>query len=343
MEKKLNIAVLMGGPSPEHEVSLKTGGVGLKNLDKKKYNITPVKITKKEIWVFPEKKLPTQKALTYFKELKLDIAFIAMHGAYGEDGVIQNLLENTGIPYTGSNARASALAMDKVATQTLLTAHGIRIPRFMHFSAADWRKREKNILKSIHVRFTPPLVIKPSNAGSSVGVTIVSDRRGVSNAIKKAFRFGSVALIEKYISGDEVTCGVIDGGAGSKPRALPPTQIIPKASHFFDYEAKYKPGASREITPPKMPGKIIHAIQETAVTIHKIISCSGMSRTDMIVEKNPNSKFQIPKIYVLETNTIPGMTETSLLPQEAKAAGIPFPKLLDRLIKAGLKGGKGIT
>lgn len=290
--KKLRIAVLMGGPSAEYEISLKSGRMVLRALDKKKYIATPIVISKKGKW-------PVNFA--DFKK-KFDLAFVAMHGEYGEDGTVQKILERHKIIYTGSDSQASKLGMDKIKSAAAFKKAGLAVP-------------------SSGKRF--PLVVKPADRGSSVGVSIINSQQELTEALKLARRYSKKILVQEFVSGRELTCGVLE--IDGHPRALPPTEIIPKSTRFFDYKAKYVRGASEEITPPKVPEKVIKKIQAQALLAHKVIGASGFSRTDMIVGDS--------RIYVLEINTIPGMTETSLLPQQAKAAGISFPKLLDIIIK----------
>lgn len=383
-KKKLRVYVLMGGQSAEHDVSVNTGAMVLKNLDPKKFLVTPVFITKTGEWlagehargympigtgVKPEagasepirQKQISRIALAsglrrrlapmtrahdadrirrpsalglrnYRTELSRarneeSVAFIAMHGPYGEDGTIQGLLELAGIPYTGSGVLASALAMDKVVSADVFRQQGLRVPPYVAFTHADWTKRRG----ALHARISRlgwPLVVKPRNLGSSVGITIVSKPSALAAAVRRAAAHSPQLMAQQYIRGKELTCGVIDQGIPGTEMALQPTEIIPKTSAFFDYRAKYTAGASEEITPPRLPKPMIGKIQETALTAHRALGCSGMSRTDMILKDG--------KLYVLEVNTIPGMTETSLLPQAANACGISFPQLLERIILAAL-------
>lgn len=310
--KKLNILVVSGGPSPEHEVSLKTGQVIAAALDKNKYNV---------------KSLNLPKAGIIFSDIDLkdiEVVFIAMHGKFGEDGTIQGFLELAGVPYTGSGVLASALAMDKLKSAELFSFHGLGAPKYFGFSKKDMENAQEEI-KNI---FSLPFVVKPRSCGSSVGITIVKKFADFERAALFAFDYDDFALAQEYISGTEVTCAILDEGNGA-PIALPPTQIIPKAAEFFDYDAKYTAGATEEITPPRLPAEIIKKIQDNALLAHKILGCAGLSRTDMIVRGD--------EIFILETNTIPGMTETSLYPQAASAVGISFPELLDKIIQAAKK------
>lgn len=257
-----------------------------------------------------------------------------MHGPYGEDGTVQALLEIAGIPYTGSGVLASALAMDKVKSAEIFKSHRILTPSYVAFNKREWSKK-KNGLRNAVKKLGYPVVVKPQDQGSSVGITIVPSETKLTSAVSTAFKYSSRAMAQKYIRGREVTCAVVDKGIVGTEMPLMPTEIIPKTSKFFDYHAKYTPGASEEITPPNLPKLLIKKIQKTALVCHKALGCSGMSRTDMILT-NSKVKSQKSKLYVLEVNTIPGMTETSLLPQAAKACGISFPNLLERIIDAGI-------
>ena len=311
--KKIRVALLMGGPSAEHEVSLATGKVVLNALDKSKYQVQPVRISKTGVWpIRPD-------------QLKSDVAFIAMHGTYGEDGTVQGCLEAAKIPYTGSGVLASAIAMDKARSANLFSYHGLQTPSYVPVG----RNCTRSDLVRIAGEIGLPCVVKPSNCGSSVGITIVRKRGDLVAAVALAHKHDRTALVQEYIDGDEVTCGVVEDPKTGLASALQPTQIIPKTGEFFDYHAKYTAGASEEVTPPRLSKAVIKEIQTIAVKAHEILGCRGMSRTDMIVS--------LKGIFVLETNTIPGMTETSLLPQAAAAVGIPFPKLLDRLIQSALR------
>jgi len=299
----------MGGPSSEHEVSLKTGAMVLKNLAPQKFTAFPVKIEKDGAWPITIEEL---------KE-KTDMAFIALHGTYGEDGQIQSLLETFGIPYTGSGPEASALAMNKAKTASLLRKNGLLVPSSLTVDSKD-----PYIEWAVNKNFKYPIVIKPIDQGSSVGVSIVNLPQKLNQALKGAFQHSDWIMAQNYIPGREVTCGVLE--INCVPIPLLPTEIIPKISEFFDYYAKYNSSGSTEITPPNLPPKTIKNIQMLALKAHKILGCSGMSRTDIILDKNGN-------LYVLELNTIPGMTETSLLPQQAAKMGIGFPQLLEIIIK----------
>ncbi len=329
--KKLNVILLIGGPSSEHDISLKSGEVILRSLDVKKYCVTPIVILKDRTWRLPHQTAPLNfsNAILFIKyKLHPDVAFIAMHGAYGEDGTVQGLLESAGIPYTGSGILASSLAMDKQKSSALFSYYGMKVPRFVMYSYTDLKKNRKDIRHEVVYSIRLPCIVKPVSAGSSIGITKVSLIKNLRIALKEAFAYSDEVMIQKCIQGMEVTCSVLDTGTEQGAIPLSPTEIISKGSDFFDHRAKYETGAAEEITPARSSQKIITEIQSLALRAHTVLGCSGLSRTDMIVGKDG--------IYMLETNTIPGMTETSLLPQAAAVAGISFPRLLDMIIQSGI-------
>jgi len=307
--RKWRVAVLMGGPSAEHDVSLSTGKMITEALDRARYDVKPVLISRAGEWQISPEDL---------KE-KFDIAFIAMHGEYGEDGEVQGILERVGLPYTGSGVLPSALAMNKVLSSRLFRAHGMNVPDFVAAGKHD-------DLNRLRLPFELPVVAKPIDRGSSVGVSIVRKETEIAPALERAFKFSRNAMIQRYIQGREINCAVIDDGKGSM-EVLPVTEIIPKTSNFFDYYAKYTPKASEEITPARLSEEETHAVQDAAKRAHEIIGASGMSCTNFIL--SPDGA-----LYILELNSIPGMTPTSLLPQAALAHGLTFPELLDRIISA---------
>lgn len=347
---KLNLALLMGGPSIEHQVSLNSGANILTALDTKKYNVLPIVISHQGEWLFARDYLANKKisakqaqaiieaknflpfsgpaALRHLKKQNPEVVFIALHGEYGEDGTIQKLLEVAGLNYTGSGILASALAMDKPKSLSLFRQHHLLIPEFLSLEISQWPDQKEKILHQLSQRFKYPLIVKPANRGSSLGVSLTSNLKSLLWGIEGAFDASKTIIIQEYLRGRELASGVL----GQEPQilALPPTEIIPLNQPFFNYQAKYTPGATQEITPPQMPAKLISQIQEVALRTHTILNCRGMSRTDMIITPKQ-------EIYVLEINTIPGMTKTSLLPQAAKAAGISFGKMLDIIIQASIK------
>lgn len=331
-KRKINVAILMGGPSAEHEVSLHTGEQILAHLDSTKYIATPAIISKKGEWFMgrtdnKQAKLSRADVLSAIAK-NTDIAFIALHGAFGEDGTVQGLLESFDIPYTGSGVLASALGMDKPRSLLVLRDNGFTVPPFCVLLETDTPASSKKKLAEIRT-FGFQFVVKPSDHGSSIGVSIVRKLSDMLSAIALAKKYSSNIIVQKFIQGREVTCGVIE--KGKHVVALPPVEIVPRKSKFYDYRAKYADGGSDHFIPPRnMAPKTIRMIQDTAHRAHDVIGCSGMSRTDFILGDDGN-------LHILEINTIPGMTSTSLLPQSAAAMGITFPKLLDMLIQNGLK------
>jgi len=322
MRKRMRVLVLCGGPSSEHEVSVNTARMVLKNMDKKKYQPSLAVIGRDGKWKFNSgsQYVFMGKALVTIVS-KFDFVFIAMHGAFGEDGRIQAILESIGVPYSGSGVLSSAMAMDKSVSNTLYASEGLKVPEYV---VLDKYSKNKNI------NLVLPVVVKPANGGSSVGVSIVKTKKDLRAAFRKAFKEGSRIIVQKYIKGRELTCGVIEKNSGEL-LALPPIEIVSKISAFYDYSAKYKTGGSEHIIPAKLSKEKTRKLKQLSLEAHCMLGCGGMSRSDFILD---NSGF-----YILETNTIPGMTETSLLPQAAAVAGINFPSLLDLIISAGVKAG----
>ncbi len=319
MNKRGRIGVVMGGPSVEHEVSLGTGKNVLRYLDKKKYIAKPVIISRKGEW--PDSFEGLKK--------KFDLLFIALHGEYGEDGRVQKILDKEGIAYTGSGVKASKKGMDKVVSARIFKKANMHIPEFLVLKKAFSHERREGSVKKAIRALGLPFVVKPTDRGSSVGVSLVTEQSKISVAIKSAFRASGTIMLQKLIRGRELTCGVLEINGKAKP--LLPTEIIPRnASALFGYHEKYSKGASKEITPPNLSGTVIKEIQSIALKVHNAIGARGYSRTDMFLDGEGN-------IFVLEINTLPGMTSTSLLPQEARAMGISFSELLEYIISAAWK------
>jgi D-alanine-D-alanine ligase len=345
--KKINVAVIMGGRTAEHEISLATGEMIVSHLERGKYSLKPVVIDRGGRWHVERgylgkakwsssailqsriNALPVGDGITVLVKDRVDVAFIAMHGPYGEDGTIQGMMEIIDIPYTGSNVCASALAMNKDKAKEIYIFHKIPTPHYTTIEESEWGKNRGILLTLIEKKVGYPCVIKPMCLGSSVGSHICPGRAELQKRIPLSFKYDYRVLIETRIDGREITCAVIDTPRGKPPLALPPTEIVPRTGSYFDYEAKYTPGAAAEITPAPIGKRMTSRVQALALKAHRVIGCSAMSRTDMIMKGN--------RIYVLETNTIPGMTGTSLLPQAAKARGLSFPALLDRIITVAIE------
>lgn len=313
---KLRIAVLGGGPSSEHEVSLSSARSMVENLSNEKYVVNFVEISKKNKWrISDDKVLDMLEALDELKKTT-DVFLIGLHGTFGEDGALQALLEMNGIKYTGSSAASSFVAFDKELTGHIYKHNKLPHPNFEVFDNAQDAKK-----------FTPekfPIVVKPLKQGSSVGVSIVKEPDNYKKAVEIAFEHDKKIMVQEFVPGREVSCGVLQ--KGNRLLVLPPTELIPKNADFFDYKAKYNAGQTDEITPPDMPEETIKLIQDYALKSHDVLGCGEYSRTDMIVTDD--------EIYLIETNTLPGMTPTSILPQEANSEGISFSELLDFIIEA---------
>ena len=307
--KKLRLALLSGGKSSEREVSLKSGGQVFAALDKAKYDI---------------KRYDPQTDLNQLiaDAPNLDIALIIMHGRWGEDGTIQGLLDLLELPYQGSGVMASAVAMNKEVSKMLYLQAGLQVPREVYYSRHD--AIDPAIVEAA---VGLPAIIKPVNEGSSIGITVAHSREQIMDGIHHALIYDHRVLVEEFITGLEVTAAIL---GNDDLQALPLVEIIPGESyHFFDHEAKYKAGATKEIVPARLSPEMTARVQEYGLKAHRALGCRGYSRTDTIIRDND--------IYVLETNTIPGMTATSLFPQAAAAAGLEFPALLDRLVELALE------
>lgn len=329
MAKKMKVAVLFGGPSSEREISMITGKVVCENLDKKKYDILPIEMGRdSKFYINKKGGKKTTFNITNLKENGIGIVFIAMHGAPGENGAVQGMLETLDIPYTGSGVLASAMAMNKVYTGEIYYANNLPSPQFINFKKYGWKNNLQVVLDDIKKNIGYPCVLKPVDQGSSVGVSIVKNETELIRTTNKIINKFPWLMVQKFVKGKEITCGVLekDGLAF----ALPPTHIVANLGEFYDYDSKYKNSGSTHICPADLPESVNHNIKELAVRVHLALGCNGMSRTDIFYGEDEH-------FYIIETNTIPGMTPVSLLPESARVDGISFPKMLDLIIKAGLK------
>ncbi len=309
-DKKLRIALLAGGTSGEREVSL-SGAAGVeKALDKNKFDVRRFD---------PATDLATLTASAG----EIDFAFILLHGLQGEDGTVQGLLDLLGIPHQGSGVLGSAIAMDKHLSKELYKLNGLPV--------AEWKIIDKsNAGKSAEAikKFGLPAVVKPVREGSSLGMTIAQSEQDLTEGIATALKHGRDVMVEQYISGREITVGVV---GNDELTPLPLIEIVPGEEFtFFDYKAKYEPGASEEICPAPVSESVREKAQDFAVRAHRALRLRGYSRTDMMLDEDEN-------LYLLETNTIPGMTPTSLLPQAAAEHGLEFPLFLEKLIELGME------
>jgi len=295
--KYRRIGVVMGGWSAEREVSLNSGAAVADGLETAGYEVARIDATRE---------LPAQVRAAH-----VDAVFIVLHGRWGEDGTVQGMLEVMGVPYTGSPPLASALAMDKELTRQLLAAAGVPI--------APGAILKRGSAPELPKGLSTPVVVKPATEGSSVGVTIVHELGEYAAALDAAWRSADRAVVERYLAGTEINVAVLDGAP------LGSVEIEPHRE-FYDYKAKYAPGGSSHHIPPRVPRPIIDTIEAAAVAAYETLGCAGAARVDLIAPKDA------PPV-VLEVNTIPGMTRTSLLPEIAAWAGIAFPELVSRIIE----------
>jgi len=343
MSKKIKIAVLMGGKSSEHEVSIISGTEVVKNLDERKYEVLPVVISKNgTTWKLTNKnsllsledtlrlrdtsneialiESKTISGVGAISDKPIDLIFIAMHGQFGEDGTVQGMLELAGIPYTGSKVLASAIGMDKEVFRKLMQSQKLPIPKYITMHKGSKNSNFRKILGKM------PYFVKPVNGGSSVGASIAENVIEFKRAVNLAFKYDDRILIDKYLKGVEVTCGVI---GNENPTPLPVVEIRPLKGKFFDYESKYTESGSLEIVPARISRSLTKKIQDLSLRVFKTVGCRGFARIDFILKDN---KYPI----ILEINTIPGLTPMSLLPKAAKAAGISYSALLNKIIKYAL-------
>jgi D-alanine-D-alanine ligase len=317
------VAVLMGGPSFEHDVSLNSGRQVLNALRDQAFE---VRIEKSGQWVIAGEPAQTIGAAIDRLRDKADVVFIALHGPFGEDGTVQGLLEACRLPYTGSGPAASGLAMDKARAKRIYQSHGMPIEPSVSISPLD--DLEAKLVEAAELGF--PSVVKPACNGSSFGVSFPKNREELDRSVARLIAGRDEVLVERFVRGKELTCGVLTIDAESRTFALPITEIVPASKYeFFDYEAKYTPGATEEITPARISEQIASEVQRLALIAHRALGCRDFSRSDfMLGDRGP---------IILETNTIPGLTATSLLPQAAAVAGIDFERLVRILIDNALR------
>ena len=311
---KKRVALVMGGKSNEREVSLASGREVLAHIDQTRFEVSTYD--------------PATDLIRLVEDAdKLDLAFLCLHGRYGEDGTIQGLCEMVGLPYTGSGVLASAMAMDKEIAKRIFRDAGLPVAPDLVVrknSISDLHETAKMALFSLG----NPVVVKPLSSGSSVGLSIVESEEQLIEALTCAFDIDGSALLEKYLPGKELTCGVV----GNRIlKALPPIEIIPAEGHrFFDYSAKYEPGQAQEICPAAVHNELLDEVQRLSISAHTTLGCRGLSRTDLI--------FSFGNTYILETNTLPGLTAGSLLPKMARAYGLSFSAFISYIIDLALTG-----
>lgn len=307
--KNSRIGVLMGGLSREREISLKSGANCLAALEKLGYEAVAVDVGR--------------DIAAVLQQQNIDIAFLALHGSYGEDGAIQGLLEMMGIPYTGSRVMASALAMNKVISKQVAAYHGVPTPPFTVF---DCRRELAAACDEAAASLTFPVMVKPSEEGSSLGVIRVDDSGGLEEIVSRLCRDYREVLAEEYIDGEEITVGLLE--TDTELTALPVLQLVPKAE-FYDYDAKYQEGMTEFILPAEISDDIAELSQSLAVRIHRVMGCRGFSRVDFMIDAEGVPQFT-------EINTLPGMTDTSDLPAQALEAGISYEQLVEIMLGSAL-------
>ena len=298
----MKVGVIMGGISSEREISLKSGESIIQNIDNSKYDVVPIVIDKKEDIVN--------------KVSGIDFALLALHGQFGEDGTVQSVLQTLGIPYSGCGPLSSAACMDKDMTKSLLKAAGIRTAKWINL-----KKGEKINYEEI-TKLGYPVVVKPTHGGSSVATFIIKEEKEIAHAVEEAFKWDSEVMIEEFIKGDEITCPVMDG------EMFPVVAIKPHAE-FFDYTAKYADGGSDEFV-IELEESLHKEVEKMALATYEALKCAVYARVDMIITEDGTP-------YILEVNTLPGMTKASLFPKSAAGKGIDFAGLIDLIIEKSLK------
>lgn len=308
-QSSIRVGVLRGGPSAEYHISLDTGKniiTALREDPAGTYHPQDIFIDKQGVWHIDGIPHAPEQALN-----KVDLIFNALHGSYGEDGKIQSFLEAHGMPFTGSDAMSSAIGMNKTLTKTVLKSHSIKTPRWLELSADDIQNDINQVVNKLFNSWHVPMIIKPVSSGSSIGVSLIRNYHELPQALNEAALHGNV-LIEEYIPGIETTCAVIEGFRGQELYSLPPIEIRPE-NDFFDHSGKYESKA-QEIVPATFSNELKKEIEEIARSVHRSLGLRHYSRSDFIIHPRRG-------IYVLEVNTLPGLTNESLLPKALRSVG----------------------
>ncbi len=319
---KGRVAILRGGPSSEYDVSLRSGHTILKNMPDN-WDAKDIFIDKLGRWHIGGVEKSPEKILRNF-----DVVFNAMHGEYGEDGKVQALLESLKIPFNGSKSLPSAIAMNKIKTKEILELHGIKTPRFTYIKKQDYTYGD---LAELYASLPRPIVVKPAFAGSSIGISIVNSFEELVNAVNIAFKVSDYILLEEFVSGRELTCGVLDHSNGKDIYALYPVEIhFDKQKKIWDYQSKYDKNSHSYSCPARMPARIKREVQDISHKVHSVLNLSHYSRSDFIVNDKGD-------VYFLEVNTLPGLTETSLYPLSLDTVGIKMPKFINHILTLAIK------
>lgn len=351
--RPLHVAVLFGGRSGEHEVSLASARSVVANLDPDKYHVTLIGITKEGRWLLPAQGvraleeglcdagsipalLPADHDSRNIISVAnaapvgepVDVVFPVLHGPYGEDGTVQGLLELSGLPYVGAGVLGSAVGMDKVTMKVLFASAGLQMPKFIHFRANQWDRDPTAVQEQIAAQIGFPCFVKPANLGSSVGITKVHNAGELAAALEVGFSFDLKVVVECSVeNAREVECSVL---GNDQPQASVPGEIIP-SREFYSYEAKYLDEDSQLIIPAPLPEEATRRIQEMAVRAFEVTDCAGMARVDFLVQRETD------EVFISEINTIPGFTRISMYPKLWEASGVGYRELLDRLIQLALE------
>ena len=355
MKKKLRVGVIFGGRSGEHEVSLRSAESVINAMDKSRYEIVPIGITKEGRWLasanaaalLPQSVLgsntnqpvaiigdPTRQGLTRFDEgasllssQPLDAVFPVLHGTYGEDGTIQGLLDMAGVPYVGCGVLASATGMDKVAMKQLFERAGLTVIEYDWFLRSSWEENAPAVIKRISRSLGFPVFVKPANLGSSVGISKATNKAELRDAIDDAARYDRKVIVERAVDGREIEVSIL---GNEHPMASLPGEII-TGHEFYDYEDKYVDTTSRTEVPARLPKKIVERIQRDGIRAFQAIDGSGLARVDFFVERGTN------RVIINEINTMPGFTSISMYPKLWEASGISYSELIDRLIQLAIE------
>jgi len=321
---RINVGVIRGGPSDEYDVSLETGASVLRHLSEDKYTVKDILISRDGKWHSRGVPITIERAVR-----GVDVVFNALHGAYGEDGTVQRLLDIQGVPYTGSGVFASALAMNKAHARTHLgTLPDIRFPRFLVVRKGDINNSFQDTANKIFSQFGPRYIIKPLYGGSSIGIVVADTFAELPVALEEVLNKTDMVIVEEFIAGKEGTCGVIDNLRDEQTYALPPIEIRSLSeSPIWDYSAKYD-NTAEEICPANFSNKEKEILQKSARTIHEKLGLKHYSRSDFIIAPSG--------IYFLEVNSLPGITPASLLPKALEAVGIQFPDFLDHVLSLAI-------
>lgn len=347
MNEKIKLAVLFGGQSGEHEVSLVSATSIIKNIDCQKYDMYLIGITKDGKWLLFEGNIDKIATGKWEQEAQpivfpgdpsfggfflisnpnrihhVDVVFPVMHGPHGEDGTIQGLLELANIPYVGCDVVASAAGMDKAISKYIFESKNLPQAKYMIILKRDFENNKNDILTEIEKAFPYPVFVKPANMGSSVGISKAYDRDSLKKAICLASKYDRKIIIEEFINGHEIECAVL---GNNNPQVSVPGRIVP-SNDFYDYTAKYNDeGKSRLIIPADIDKDTVNEIHNIAIKAYKALDCSGLARIDFFVHKETN------KVYLNEVNTMPGFTNISMYPKLFQESGIPYEKLIDNLI-----------